>query len=98
MLDDLLEKGIIKLSKPKRSEEVGRMADPKYCLYHRMVNHTLETYVTLKEHIMWLAKDGMIILELDDVDKTNHIFCQIKGLSVIRLEVRSPLFCTSMVC
>ena len=36
VLDDLLEKGVIQLPEPKMSEKVGRIADPKYCRYHRM--------------------------------------------------------------
>jgi len=28
MLDDLLEKGVIQLPKPKRSKDVGRIAEP----------------------------------------------------------------------
>jgi len=51
MLDDLLEKGVIELPEPKRPEEVGRTADPKYCRYHRIVNHPLKKCVTLKECI-----------------------------------------------
>jgi len=52
MLDDLLEKGVIELPKPKGPEEAGRTADPKYCGYHRIVSHPLEKFVTLKECIM----------------------------------------------
>ena len=52
MLDDLLEKGVIELPKPKGPEEAGRTADPKYCGYHRIVSHPLEKFVTLRECIM----------------------------------------------
>ena len=58
MLDDLLEKGVIQVSKPKRLAEVGRIIDPKYYRYHRMVNHPLEKCITLKERIMRLIKNG----------------------------------------
>jgi len=50
MLDDL-KKGVIQLPKPKRPEQVGRIADPKYGCYHRMVSQPLEKCVTLKERI-----------------------------------------------
>jgi len=33
---------------------------------------------------MRLMKDGTIILDLDDVFDTNHVFCQTKGLSLIQ--------------
>jgi len=76
MLDDLLEKGVIQLPEPKRPKDVGRTTNPTYYRYHRMISHPLEKYVTLKECIMWLIEDGMIILDLDDVVETNHISCQ----------------------
>jgi len=42
MLEDILDKGVIQLLEPKRPEEEGSTADPKYCRYHRMVSHPLE--------------------------------------------------------
>jgi len=73
MLDDLLEKGVIKLPEPKRPEEVGRTADPKYCRHHRIMSHPLEKCVTLKERIMRLAKEGRIILDLDEKAEVCHV-------------------------
>ena len=90
MLDDLLEKGVIQLLEPKSLEEVGRMSDPLYCRYRRMVSHPLEKCITLKERTMQLVKDGTIILDFDDVVESNHIFCQIKGLSIIQFESLGP--------
>jgi len=75
MLDGLLEKGVIQLPELKRVEDVGRTASPKYCRYHRTVSHPLKKYVMLKEHITRLIEDRMIILDFDDVVKTNHILC-----------------------
>jgi len=51
-----------------------------------MVSHPLERCVTLKECITSLIEDGTIILNLDDTVKTNHISCQIKGLSLIQFK------------
>jgi len=73
MLDDLLENRLIELPEPKRPQEAGRTSDPKYCRYHRVVSHHLEKCVTLKERIMQLARDGKIILDLDDYAGANHI-------------------------
>jgi len=78
MLDDLLENGIIELLAPKRPEEAGRTTDPKYCHYHRVISHPLEKCITLKERVMQLARDGRIILDLDDPVGTNHIFAQLE--------------------
>jgi len=49
-----------------------------------MVIHPLGKRFTLKEHIMRLTEDRMIILDLDDVVKTNHILYQTRGLSLIQ--------------
>jgi len=57
ILDDLLERSVIELPEPKHREEAGRTANPKYCQCHRIISHTLEKCITLKEHIMQLAED-----------------------------------------
>ena len=79
MLDDLLENKIIGLPEPKRPEEAGRTSDPKYYRYHRIVSNPLEKYVTLKERIIQLAKDGRIILDLDETAEANCIGSQLKS-------------------
>jgi len=90
MLDDLLENGVIQLLEPKRPEEVGRTINPKYYMYHRMINHPLEKCIILKDHIMQFAKDGSIILDLDDIVESNHISCQTRGLSLIQFTSLKP--------
>jgi len=90
MRDGLLKKGDIQLPKSKRPAEVARSADSKYCRYHEMVSHPLEKCITFKAHIMRLIEDGAIILDLDDVVKTNHIFCQTKGVSLIQFGSLEP--------
>jgi len=78
MLDDLLEKGVTQLLEPKRLEEVRKTGDLKYCCYHRIVSYSLEKYITIKEHILQLAKEERTILDLDDVAEMNHISSQIR--------------------
>jgi len=63
-LDDLLGNGIIKLLIVKQLEELGRTTNPKS--------------IMLKEYIMQLAKDGMIILNSDDSVGTNHISARVE--------------------
>lgn len=41
------------------------------------IAHPLERCITLKEHIMWLAKGEIIILNLDEVAETNHTIANI---------------------
>uniref|UniRef100_A0A2N9FNB6 Uncharacterized protein n=1 Tax=Fagus sylvatica TaxID=28930 RepID=A0A2N9FNB6_FAGSY len=72
MLEDLLEKEIIKLPECKRPEEMGRTNDPKYCKYHRVVSHTVEKCFVLKDLILRLTKKGKILLDLDEVVGSNH--------------------------
>ena len=78
MLDDLLENGIIELPPLKRLEEGGRITDPKYSRYHQVISHHLEKCITLKECIMQLARDGRIILDLDDSAGANHISAEVE--------------------
>ena len=87
MLGDPLEKGVIQLPELKMPVHVGRTSDTKYCRYHRMVSHPLKKYITLKERIMRLIEDGMIILVLGDVVETNHISCRTRGCLSFNLEV-----------
>ncbi|KAM1481946.1 hypothetical protein ACFXTO_034311 [Malus domestica] len=55
MLDDLLEKKVIKLLECKWPEEMNRINDPKYCKYHRIVSHHVGKCFVLKKLIIKLA-------------------------------------------
>ena len=55
-----------------------------------MVSHPLKKCITLKERIMRLVKDGAIILDLDDVVESNHIFYKRRGLSIIQFGSLGP--------
>ncbi|KAA0052314.1 ty3-gypsy retrotransposon protein [Cucumis melo var. makuwa] len=72
MLDQLLKKQLIQLPEFKRPVEMGRVNDPNYCKYHRVISHPIEKCFVLKELILKLALDKKIELELDDVAQTNH--------------------------
>ncbi|KAL0291478.1 UNVERIFIED_CONTAM: hypothetical protein Scaly_2636200 [Sesamum calycinum] len=57
----------------KRSQnpdEAERVSDPKYCKYHRVVSHPIEIFV-VKEKIMVIAKEGKIILDIEEMAGTN---------------------------
>ncbi|KAM1962134.1 hypothetical protein FF1_022200 [Malus domestica] len=58
ILDDLLEKKVIELPECKSLEEMNRVNDPKYCNYHRIVNHLIGRCFVLKELIIKLAQQG----------------------------------------
>ena len=55
MLEDLPQKKVIELPECKLPEEMGRVNDPNYCHYHRIVNHLIEKCFILKDLIMKLA-------------------------------------------
>ena len=55
MLDDLLEKKVIKLPKCKHPEKMNRVNDPRYCKCHRIVSHPVSKCFVLNELIMKLA-------------------------------------------
>ncbi|KAA0025450.1 ty3-gypsy retrotransposon protein [Cucumis melo var. makuwa] len=72
MLDQLLEKQLIQLPECKRPAKMGRVNDPNYCKYHRVISHPVEKCFVLKELILKLALDKKNELEVDDVAQTNH--------------------------
>ncbi|KAM1261982.1 hypothetical protein ACFX13_027868 [Malus domestica] len=72
MLDDLLDKKVISLPECRRSEEMNRTDNPRYCKFHRFISHPTEKCFVLKDLIMKLAQKGIIELDLDEVAKSNY--------------------------
>ncbi|KAM1311511.1 hypothetical protein ACFX2H_007948 [Malus domestica] len=72
MLEDLLEKKVISLPECRRPEEMNRTDSPRYCKFHRFINHSTEKCFVLKDLIIKLAQKGIIELDLDDVVKSNY--------------------------
>ena len=99
MLEDLLEKNVIKLPECKHPEEMGRTNDPKYCMYHRVVSHPVEKCFVLKDLILRLAKEGKILLDLDETAEANHATFAVGSPIFVKsptpMEVRSTLPSTS---
>ncbi|GKV22483.1 hypothetical protein SLEP1_g32351 [Rubroshorea leprosula] len=58
---------------PKRLEEVGRVNDPKYCKYHRIVSHPIGKCFVLKDLIVRLEKEGKIQLESEEGSATTNV-------------------------
>ena len=56
----------------KRHEKVGRIDDPKYYKYHRLISHLVEQFFVLKDKTMKLVWQGKIDLE-EDVAISNFI-------------------------
>ncbi|KAA0032461.1 retrotransposon gag protein [Cucumis melo var. makuwa] len=73
MLEQLIEKQLIQLPKYKRPEQAGKVDDPNYCKYHRVISHPVEKCFVLKELILKLARENKIELDIDEVAQTNHV-------------------------
>ncbi|KAL0458435.1 UNVERIFIED_CONTAM: hypothetical protein Slati_0470700 [Sesamum latifolium] len=72
IFDDLLEANLIDLPEMKRPEEAERRDDPKYCIYHRLVGHTIQDWFVFKDNVMQLVRQGKISLE-EDFAATNIV-------------------------
>ena len=66
---------------------MGRVNDPNYCHYHRIVSHSVEKCFILKDLIMKLAKQRRIHLDLDEVVESNHATVTFRSLNPILLHV-----------
>ncbi|PIN20262.1 hypothetical protein CDL12_07045 [Handroanthus impetiginosus] len=73
IFEELLARKLIELPQPKRPEEVEKTNDPKYCKYHRVVSHPIEKCFVFKDKIMALAKEGKIVLDIEDVADANLV-------------------------
>ncbi|TYK22023.1 retrotransposon gag protein [Cucumis melo var. makuwa] len=73
MLEQLIEKQLIQLPECKRPEQAGKVDDPNYCKYHRVISHPVEKCFVLKELILKLARENKIKLDIDEVAQTNHV-------------------------
>ena len=71
MLEQLLKFQLIELPECKRPEEIGKVDDPNYCKYHRIISHPIQKCFVLKELIMELAKERKIDLDFNDVAQSN---------------------------
>ncbi|KAH7842968.1 hypothetical protein Vadar_011166 [Vaccinium darrowii] len=79
MLEDLLEKNVIQLPECKCPKEMGKVHDPRYCHYHRIVSHSSEKYFVLKELIADLVRKKKILLDVDEIAESNHTVITVGG-------------------
>jgi len=77
MLDKLLEKWVIELPELRRSEEIGRINDIKYCTYHRIISHPIEKYKAFKRQVLKSAKKGKITLDEEDIKESDWSYIKI---------------------
>ena len=60
IFNELMKEKAIQLPEPKRPSEVDKINDPKYCCYHRIINHPLSKCYILKNIIRKMINDGEI--------------------------------------
>ncbi|XP_051130789.1 uncharacterized protein LOC127251221 [Andrographis paniculata] len=81
IFDDLLKKNLIELPNSKRPEEAGKVDDPRYCKYHRVVRHPIHNCFVFKDKVMELSHEGKITLE-DDFVSVNVTSIMLGSLEV----------------
>ncbi|KAJ8633017.1 hypothetical protein MRB53_026353 [Persea americana] len=59
----LLANGKLTVPDPKRSRDVGKTNDPRYCPYHQMVSRPLNQCIVVREKINKMWKNGVITFE-----------------------------------
>ena len=73
ILGQLLQLKLIKLPECRRPEDMGKVDDPNYCKYHRIIGHPIQKCFIFKEQIMKLAKENTIDLNFNEVVGSNHV-------------------------
>ena len=73
MLEQLLQLKLIELPECKWPEDIGKVDDPNYCKYHRIIGHPIQKCFVFKEQIIKLAKENKIDLNFDEVVGSNNV-------------------------
>ena len=73
ILEQLLQLKLIELLECRRPEDLGKVDDPNYCKYHRIIGHPIQKCFVFKEQIMKLAKENKIDLYFNEVVGSNHV-------------------------
>ena len=73
ILEQLLQLKLIELPECRRPEDMGKVDDPNYCKYHRIIGHPIQKCFVFKEQIMKLAKENKIDLNFNEVVGSNHV-------------------------
>jgi len=71
ILRKLHEKRLIRLVESRRSKEIGRTNDPKYCKYHRIISHPIEKCKAFKRQVLQLLKERKITLDEEDTEESD---------------------------
>jgi hypothetical protein len=70
--NQVVEHNHIKLSDPKRPDQVGITNNPLYCPYHRCVGHVIEDCVAFKEWLQRAIDEKRLALQPDAINPDYH--------------------------
>ena len=73
IFEQLLQMKLIELLECRRPEDMGKVDDPNYCKYHRIIGHPIQKCFVFKEKIMKHAKENKIDLNFNEVVGSNHV-------------------------
>ena len=73
ILEQLLQLKLIELLECRQPKDMGKVDDPNYCEYHRIIGHQIQKCFVFKEQIMKLAKENKIDLNFNEVVESNHV-------------------------
>ena len=73
ILEQLLQLKLIELLECRQPKDMGKVDDPNYCEYHRIIGHQIQKCFVFKEQIMKLAKENKINLNFNEVVRSNHV-------------------------
>ena len=65
--------GQMKLPESKNPEDVGKTDDPRYCLYHRGLDHLNKSCWSLKEKLQVLVDAGALRLKTEQKTATSNM-------------------------
>ncbi|KAH0773265.1 hypothetical protein KY290_010402 [Solanum tuberosum] len=86
IFDELLELKLIDLPEMKRPDEAGKVDDPNYCKYHRLVSHPLEKCFVFKDRVMRLVNEKKIVLD-DEKASSNQISITFGSLDPVQIYI-----------
>ena len=71
----------LKLHEARRPEDVGKVDDPKYCLYHRMIGHPTQSCYIFKDMLQALIDADVLKLRPDQqVVTANAVSLQFRDM------------------
>ena len=68
---------------------MGKVDDPNFCKYHRIIGHPIQKCFVFKEQIMKLAKENKIDLDFDEIVGSNHVTIACDVLPILRQAVNT---------